>query len=223
MSFRLALTLLAFTLLLGSAVAADYSAEPAGEAAPNEEFSDEIRQLVGEAGVKVLKGKRTYLELWPTKQWAAQPGFAPSIEVLYPLEPGALVGVARLKSKLTDFRGQEIKTGLYTVRYGQQPVDGNHVGTAPTRDFFLLLPAAEDQSAATLDKEKLFELSMDAAGSAHPAILYLQAAPESIEAPALEHREEQEWWVLSFANEAKAGDSVSKLPVSLIVVGQGQE
>lgn len=215
--------LLLFTFgLAASAQAVDYTAEAVAEAAPSEEFSDEVRQTVGESGIKVLRGKRTYLEFWPAKEWSVTAGFEPSVEVQYPFEPGQLVGVARLKSKLTDFRGQEIGTGLYTVRYGQQPVDGNHVGTAPTRDFFMLLPAAKDQSAAKLSKEQLFEMSMEAAETAHPAILYLQAAAPDADGVSLEHLEQHEWWVLTFTGNAKAGDEAKKLPVGLIVVGQGE-
>lgn len=217
------LILMMICLLAAPAAAQEYSAVATDEAAPTEEFSDEVRELIGDAGIKVLKGKRTYLEIWPTKQWNVTAGFEPTLEVLYPFQPGDLVGVVRLKSKLTDFRGQEIGAGLYTLRYGQQPVDGNHVGTAPTRDFFLLLPAGDDESAAPLSKEQLFELSMDAAESAHPAILYLQGAPQDAGDIELTHLEDQEWWVLTFVGDAKAGDETKKLPVSLIVVGRGQE
>jgi hypothetical protein len=220
MKFPLPLIVLTCCLVGGTAQAVDYKAEALDEAAPGEEFSDSIRAQVGSSAIKVLRGTRTYLELWPAKEWAVKSGFEPSVEVLYPFEPGQFIGIARLKSKGTDFRGQEIAAGLYTVRYGQQPVDGNHVGTAPTRDFFLLLPAGEDQSPETLAKEKLFEMSMDAAGSAHPAIFYLQTAPPDAEGVALDHLDQQEWWVLSFAGNTATG---TKLPVSLIVVGQGQE
>ena len=44
----------------------------------------------------------------------------------------------------TDFRGQEIKKGVYTLRYGQQPEDGNHIGTSELADFLLAIPAGVD-------------------------------------------------------------------------------
>lgn len=219
------LILPALVLCLASplALAADYTAAAAAEGPPSGEFSADILQLIADKAIKINKGKRTFMELWPARQWAIMADFKPTKEVLYPFTPGQLVGVAQYKSKGTDFRGQEIKPGLYTVRYGQQPVDGNHVGTAPTRDFFLLLPAAEDQSPSPLEKEKLFEESAAAAQTSHPAILYLQPGDKDAAEPGLEHNEEHEWWIASFSNPAKAGGSPSPLAVKLIVVGQGQE
>lgn len=212
------LALAMICLLAAQSRAQEYKVEAVTEAAPTGEFADEILAQVGDAAFKVTKGKRTLVEIWPAKEWSVKAGFTPSSEVLYPFEPGQLIGVVRYKSKGGDFRGQEIKTGLYTLRYGQQPVDGNHVGTAPTRDFFLLLPAAEDKSAGPLGEEPLFKESSDAAGSAHPAILYLRPAAEPGE-PALEHDEEAEWWTLSFTNPTSEG----KTAVRLIVVGKSKE
>jgi len=198
--------------------AADYQLETAAEPAPTGDFADEILAQIGDSELKVAKGKRLFLEFWPAKQWAVKQGFQADGEVTYPFEPGQLIGVARFKSKGTDFRGQEIKPGLYTVRSSLQPVDGNHVGTAPTRDFFLLLPAASDQSPAPLTEETLFKASAEVAGAAHPAILYLRPGAAAGES-TLEHDEEAEWWTLSFTNPTN-GDP---LPVRLVVVGQAKE
>src|SRR5581483_3262018 len=173
---RYALRVLGLVALMASAPAlgADYSIAAASGAPAEDQFGADILKQIGSQGIKVAKGKRTLLEFWPAREWVVKPGFKPSAEVLYPFELGQLVGVAQYKSKATDFRGQEIKPGAYTVRYGQQPVDGNHVGTAPTRDFFLLLPAGEDRDPVVLEKETLFKESADAAESSHPAILYMQ-------------------------------------------------
>ena len=214
-------TLLLFAVLFLTArfaQAADYHLETATEPAPTGEFSDDILSQIGDTELKISKGKRVFLEIWPAKQWTVKAGFAADSEVNYPFEPGQLIGVARFKSKGTDFRGQEIKPGLYTVRSGQQPVDGNHVGTAPTRDFFLLLPAAQDTAAKAPVEEALFKTSAEASGTAHPAILYLRPGATAGE-PALDHEEDSEWWTLSFTNPTSA----DPVPVRLIVVGQAKE
>ena len=119
------------------ATAADYRIEAVAEAPAPEGLADEIAKGLSTAGLKVVRGTRTYCEIWVNKDLAVAADFAPTDTVLYPLQVGQLVGAMRLKSKAEDFRGQPIKTGVYTLRYGQQPVDGNHVGTSPTRDFLL--------------------------------------------------------------------------------------
>jgi hypothetical protein len=224
MKLRPALMILMLLGLVATpAWAAEYTAESTKDSPPADQFSSQVLAQIGSAGIKINKGKRILLEIWPARQWTIKPDFTPTNEVLYPFEPGQLVAVVQYKSKGGDFRGQEIKPGFYTVRYGQQPVDGNHVGTAPTRDFFLLLPAADDQSPDPLEKEKLFEESAAAAESSHPAILYLKPAPQEAAEPSIEETEGQEWWAVTFKAPAKANGQPVELPVSLVVVGQGQE
>ena len=43
-----------------------------------------------------------------------------------------------------DYRDQSIAKGVYTMRYGLQPVNGDHLGVSTYRDYSLLLPAAKD-------------------------------------------------------------------------------
>ena len=150
--------------------------------------------------------------------------FKPTDEVLYPFEPGQLLGVVRYPRKGADFRDQDISKGLYTLRYAQQPVDGAHVGTSPTRDFLLLVSAEKDKSAGKLDLKKLVEQSADAAGSSHPAMLCLQrVAGEAGEKPTMRHNEEHDWWIVTVPGNAKAGKATKKLPVDLVVVGVSTE
>ena len=138
------------TTWCGALLAADFRLEPLADAVAAEELSPAIAKTLQSEGFKVIKGKsRTLCELWFSETWAAKSGFKPTNTVLYPFEVGQLVGVARYKSKGTDFRGQEIPAGVYTIRYAQQPVDGNHVGTSDTLDFLLLLPADADKERQT--------------------------------------------------------------------------
>ena len=46
-----------------------------------------------------------------------------------------------------DYRDQPIAKGVYTMRYGLQPVNGDHLGVSTYRDYSLLLPAAKDRIA----------------------------------------------------------------------------
>ncbi len=198
------------------ALAAEYRVETIKEA-PGGQLSAEIASQLSPTGFKVLLGeKRVVCEIWPAKQWTAKADFEASETVLFPLEPGTLVGALRFARAGADFRGQEIPAGVYTLRYANQPVDGNHVGTFETRDFLLMLPASADQSPGPMAEMDLLETSAKSAESTHPAIMPLvKAAPGA--APALRHLEDQDWWTLRLAGkDAKGG----KLSLELIVVGK---
>src|SRR5437764_5148636 len=60
---------------------------------------------------------------------------------------GALVGAVKIDKDFRDIRGRVIKPGTYTLRYGIQPANGDHLGVSPFRDFLLLSPAGADTDA----------------------------------------------------------------------------
>ncbi len=206
-------------LVPGVATGQDYQVE-AFEGAPPEGLSDEIAAAIGASGYKILDGDKVVCEIWPAKQWEVVDGFTPSLTVLYPFQPGSLTGVLRFPRKNTDFRDQDIGRGLYTLRYAEQPEDGNHVGTFDTRDFFVLVPADEDTSAEPLSDDDLFPKSADSAGSSHPAIMPLLKVAADAEVPGMRHLEEPDWWTARFSNKTSAGKD---LAVELIVVGHSLE
>jgi hypothetical protein len=145
-----------------SAVAADeYAVAAIDSGPPADAVSKDIAAELAATGLKVTSGSKTVCEIWLAKSSAAKADFKPSDTVLYPFEPGQLIGVLRFRAKGSDFRDQEIARGTYTLRYGQQPVDGNHVGTSPTRDFLLLVSAKKDTSPKPLDEKTLVQLSAE--------------------------------------------------------------
>ncbi len=207
------------TLLSGVAAADDYQVEPF-EGAPPEGLAEDIAGAIGASGYKVLDGDKVVCEIWPAKQWEVVDGFTPSLTVLYPFEPGSLVGVLRFPSKNTDFRDQDIGRGLYTLRYANQPQDGNHIGTFDTRDFLVMVPADEDTSTEPIGDDDLFPKSAESAGSSHPAIMPLLKVAADAEVPAMRFLEEPEWWTVRFGNKTSAGND---LVIELIVVGHSLE
>ena len=216
------LALVAVVVLGGQVALAegDLSVEASKEAPPADVLVEEIAAEIAPTGYKVVDGdKKLVCEIWLAKNWTLKPGFQPSLSILYPLEPGSLVGVLRFTRKGTDFRGQDIARGVYTLRYANQPEDGNHVGTFETRDFLVMLPAAADTSLKTLPDTDLFKVSAEAAGSTHPAIMPLLKAEEGKDA-AVRHLADQEWWALHvLGTDAKGG----KHPLDVIVQGKSAE
>lgn len=207
-------------LSVPAARGADYTLETSD--APPQEVPEAIARQLQTEGVRVVGPRRALCEIWLLKDLAITPGFSPSLAVKYPLTPGQLVGAMRVprRSGLKDFRGQEIDAGVYTLRYGQQPMDGNHIGTSDTADFLLAVPVSADADPAPIaDVKELFSKSAAAAGTTHPAIFSLLPA-EAAEgaAPGLVHDAEREFWIVELI--AQGGDQ--KLPLRLVVVGESK-
>jgi hypothetical protein len=218
------LTVLLFSFL-GSlpSFAQEYKFEKIDQAAPADDVSPEIAKLLSPTGVKFVKGEsRTVAEFWFCKEWPIK-GDKVSNEVIYPLQPGQVIGVARYPRKGSDFRDQDIPAGVYVLRYSQQPVDGAHVGTSPTRDFLALLPAAKDRSADVLEYKPLVAASKETSGATHPAILSLQRQSDRTDDLIVRHNEEKEWWILRFKGKTSLGGKTAGQAVELVVVGNAGE
>lgn len=116
------------------------------------------------------------IQIWPAKAVTGEASGADG--ALYPdLPRGAFAGLIQFSAEAADFRGQKIPAGTYTLRYATLPSDGNHLGVAPSPDFFLLVPIANDVNPATvLPYARLIRLSARASGTNHPAAFSLTAA-----------------------------------------------
>ena len=213
--------LVALVCVLSATVAAaeDYRLEsvdglPSGVSAA-------ISQQIHPDGVRVLGPKRPLCDLWQMQSLPVTADFKPTAAVKYPFEPGQLVGILQVprRSELTDFRGIALEAGTYTLRYGRQPVDGNHVGTSDLADFLVAIPAEHDENPAVLtDVKALNALSAKASGTTHPAIFSLQPADGTIEEPKLVHDEAREFWILQGQVETRGGE----LPLRMVIVGKSE-
>ncbi len=116
----------------------------------------------------------------------------------------------------SDFRGQGIKAGFYTMRFGLILQDGNHLGVSTARDFFLLCPAGEDKDpSAQLKTEDLLKLSRSASGTGHPAVWFVGQATSDKDLPKVV-KNEQEHVILETKISTKSGP----LAIGLVVIGK---
>ncbi len=140
---------------------------------------ESVRKALEEKGYRVLQADgRVVCEIWFRATVPLHAGKTAEPDVVYAgLEESTFIGVIIFPQPTTDYRGQAIKPGAYTLRYALYPADGNHMGIAPNRDFLLLVPADLDQDAtARYSFEELVRLSAKAAGTNHPAGLSLRSA-----------------------------------------------
>ena len=84
------------------------------------------------------------------------------------------------------------------MRYAHYPVDGDHQGVSPQRDFLKIIPAAQDTDLNAIPGyEELIKMSNAASGTSHPAILSVWLHGGAPGPPSLE--QEGEDWVLHMA------------------------
>jgi len=179
---------------------------------------DPIRQTLDSKGYRLVLDDASALELWLGKSIPSQPR-KDSPDVIYTeLPESTLVGVLHVLKSGSDFRGQQVPTGFYTLRYELIPNDGNHLGVSPNRDFLLLVPATSDTDPNRVFKfEQLVELSRKATGTRHPGPLSL-VQPTGKE-PTLS-KNDQEYWIFSAAAKLASGE---QLPIALVVKGAAQQ
>jgi len=142
---------------------------------PTATVPDAVAKAVQEKGYRVTLDKGWIAEFWLTKDLATTKQDVPG--ALYPeLTDGEFVGVVNLPQGMTDFLGQRIPAGLYTLRYQLLPQDGNHLGVAPNPDFLLAIPAASDlHPEQVYAYKKLVTLSAKSTGGNHPAVIALDS------------------------------------------------
>ena len=211
--------------MISAAVAAEHRVVTLEESLPADVLSEDISSRISKKGFIVIRGEsRTVCQIWLCRDWPVAADFKATSEVLYPFKPGQLIGALRYKRKGSDFRDQDIARGVYTLRYGQQPVDGNHEGTSPTRDFLLLVRGDADKSSEPMDPKRVFELSTEAAESSHPALLSLQkVGVDGEKFPAMRYNEDQDWWIVQLNGQATAGDTTHDLRLDFVVAGHATE
>ena len=191
------------------------------KAEPPKELGDAVRGLLSDQAMNVLDEKGQPLcTVWPVKSLTPKAGADPSKGLKYSqVDETTVVGAVKFPGEWRDYRKQKIKPGVYTMRLATQPMDGDHMGTAPYNEFLLLSPAAEDKKADLLDVEALYKQSTKSTTRKHPGVMLLfpnKTPPESpaVEAKPLNHV------VLSFGVPAVAGKEKGTLGLSLVVVGE---
>jgi hypothetical protein len=181
--------------------------------------SESVRKALEPKGHRVsLSDGSVACEIWLRNGIPAGKTEAPGA-IYTTLSESSLIGVVTFPKATSDFRGQAIKPGTYTLRYALHPTDGNHLGISPIRDFLVLIPVSVDQNADGQYKfEELTKMSAKASGTNHPAVISL-VSPESKPAPTLV---ENEHGHLVFMTKVKS-QSGADVPIAFVVKGVAEQ
>ena len=193
--------------LAAAAFGQEYKMQAGG--APPEAFKSAVEgksiQIVDGAG-------KVYCDLW-MRSTAAPAGKSTEANVtLTEAVPGTFFGVIQFPAQAADRRGQPIKPGVYTLRYANFPITGDHQGVAPQRDFFILSKVGDDTDiSAPLKFDALMASSRKASGTTHPLVMSIWK-PDTF-TPGLAKEGEHDWIL-----QTKAGS----LSMAIILIGKGE-
>jgi len=179
-----------------------------------------VRQVLESKGYRIfLDGTSIAAEIWLRKDLPAQPK-KETADVIYDrIVESTLVGVLRWPQASTDYRGQPVPAGFYTLRYALIPNDGNHLGVAPSRDFLLMIPVSADPDPGKLFKaQEVIALSRQASRTKHPAPLSM-LQPEGGTAPAIS-RDDEDHYIFSAGIKLVSGED---MPFALVIKGTAQQ
>lgn len=138
------------------------------EAVKDSGISESIKATLEEKGSRVTEDSKTIAEIWFAKK-VANSGKEVMGANYGNIPEGSLLGVIHFSAETSDYRGQAVKAGFYTMRYAVILENGAHLGVSPTRDFFLLIPASDDKDTKSLTQAETIKLSTKTSGSGHPS------------------------------------------------------
>jgi hypothetical protein len=210
------------TTFVSAQDAGKYGLKPETKAPPKE-LNDSVRKLLTDKAVE-FRGPDGNLiaELWFRKTLPAEatPEQLKTGVTYREVPETTILGAVRFEQAWSDYRQQKVKPGVYTIRLGFQPQDGDHMGTAPFPQFGLLLAAGKDTSAGPIEVKKMQEQSAASIGTSHPAVLLLFPNEKPGPAPQLATRQPGNHVVLNTRAEVSAGGkTAAPLGISLTLVG----
>ena len=179
-------------LFLTPALAQDQVEKVAAD--PPAEVAEGIRSSLSTDSYQVKIGGKLVAEFWMRKEVPTGPAGTGLGFNFQEIPFGAVLGVVRLPSEWADYKELTVAAGVYILRYGQMPADGNHMGVAVYRDFAQLIPAGEDRELGSeYDFDQLVDLSARATGTPHPAVMALFPVWDDIKETSLVKNELDQW------------------------------
>jgi len=164
----------------------------AGAAEPPAEVAEPIRKLLDAGSIEVQDADgKAIAEYWFRKAIPvdATPEQLKNGVTYREAKATEIFGAVRFDQDMRDYRKQKVKPGVYTLRLGFQPDDGDHRGLSDFTEFLLAISADKDRSTELLDSKALQDASRKSLKTGHPGVFMLfpiskpGAAPEILAKP----------------------------------------
>jgi hypothetical protein len=145
---------------------------------PPKELDASIRAKLQPKAMQLLDGDKPACEFWLSAELPLQSKPASLAKALDAVSQTTLLGAVSVSGARRDYKDNELAAGIYTMRLGLQPQDGDHLGTADFLYFAVLIPAKIDTQLDGITTYKaLTKASSKETSSNHPVILSLRPAP----------------------------------------------
>ncbi len=204
-----------FAAASGKADNESYKVEAIGEL-KEAKVAETIRGALEAKGLRIITDKgKAVCEVWFRKDIPTTKDEVPGAN-FGQIPEGTFMGVINFPANVSDYRGQGIKAGFYTLRFGLILQDGNHLGVSPARDFLLLCPINEDKDPnVQIKSEDLIKLARTAAGTGHPSPWSLAPPTSDKDLPRIV-KNEHEHVILETKISTKSGP----VAIGFIVIGR---
>jgi hypothetical protein len=203
-------------------LAADAATLDVVDAKPPDGVSEPIRAALDGKVLRLSMGGKPFYEFWFRKALPLAEKPANGTLGLATMQEGTVLGVVRVSAEQFDFRSEEIPPGVYVMRFGLQPEDGNHLGVAPTRTFALLVPIKQDTKLEPIGHKELMKAAATINAAKHPSNLNLQPT-EKLDGkfPRLEELSGGEHKVVVVKFPARVGESQEQVTLIFAIVYDG--
>jgi len=189
---------------------------------PPEEVAEPIRASLDDKVLKLSSGGKPFFEFWFRKALPLTTQPADGMLAPETLTEGAVLGVLRVDENRRDFRDEELPKGIYVIRLGLQPEDGNHQGSAPSRTFALLIPAKQDTKLEPLPRKELLKAASATNAAHHPSNLNLQPVDSTDgQFPRLGDLNDGKHQVVLLKLPARMGEKGDATPLTFALVYAG--
>jgi hypothetical protein len=194
-------------------------------AEPPKELMEPVRKQFGNNTVQFFDPAGTLIcEIWLVKE---VPSDATAEQVKNGLtyrdfKESQIIAAVRFDQEWFDYRKQKVKKGVYTLRLGYQPGDGDHLGKSQYTDFLVLSAASRDKSADLMSHKSMTEMSGKSINSGHPAVFML-FPNEKAGKPAIESRPREHWVVNVSCPAVASGGIKGTMGFGITLVGEADE
>jgi hypothetical protein len=200
---------------------ANYSVKVADDPLPKE-LNTAIAKVLAPASIRLLdKEGKTLATVWLRKQVPADatPEQIKNGLTYRELKQTEVLGAIRFEQDWTDYRKQKVKSGVYTLRLGFQPQDGDHAGSSQFTEFLVATAAAKDTKPELMEPKEMAEVSAKSIGTGHPGVFMLFPNDKPAPNPQLAAKENTHWVLNAKEEVTVGGKKAGSIGIGLTLVG----